>query len=631
MADFGLNSSLRPPPRPRLTDLFLEAAIDEGRVPGFNNEDPRYGYQMTVAAGQTLMDVARQMTPLINPDGNTVDTARIIAAHNGYTDNIGGDEWRDVQLREGQPLFIPMPEGVEIQRRHMPFIPSEEPTSPGSLGEIFRGAIEATPTDVTEEMILRGEIAPAIAADFERTQDIISALNPTLGPGNTEATILIPAKDDFADIPRLRAPAVEGTGADATLVVTEPLLSPVDNHMQHCYEYALGYGTAIKPDGERPAIFGIREKQFSNADEDIGSIPFRNENEYLVVSHSYVTADTSDIMRWFDADNIGLDTVYFVAAGNGGNVEEQKNLFVAQPEQLGPQSYIVAAAHESNGKKVIADYNSPGADFVAPAIPLMDGEKAMGTSYATPILAAVDRQMLELYGGVLSQEEIMAAALMSTDMDIYKSENSPVHFTTNGGGVPHDMYAGAGMVDIGRWQDTLDLMAGMKKQMEYVPDKIEEQAPLTLAKVEDYGALGQRYTYEVTIPEDMTLDRLSFIMKTEDGTHLRNLGISSPSGFGINVPEATFDGLATQSFALEDVKAGDKLVITSPDPLTADSFAVVRGYGDGSVIQTLRDALMEEDMMPQPNESYIGAQVTADYYRDNPVNLPVFIVAPVQP
>lgn len=610
---------VEPVRRPTLTESFFKVAAEEGRVPAYVLEDPTKGYKLYVPEGSTLMGIARQMAPLINLQGNIVDTVKMIADNNGLLGEDHSGDWREIRLAAGQPLYIPLPPGVEVQ-----LLPVIKPD--GATPDLAGDFAKAEPTSLdtmTQGFIAEGKIDPALARDPERVETIIKALNNNMPDDALADSLYVPGIDDFAHVSPLRPPAIENAGALASLFVTEPV-KPGDtapHHMEHCYSYAMGYGLALDPGAGRPLIFGVKELDFSTSAADIRNIPFRNEKEYVVLSQSYAYPHNADNAMITDHADLNLETVNFVAAGNYRKIAGSETMVAATDSQIGPRSYIVGAVHEINGKNVLADYSSAGADILAPPLPLLDGQYAGGTSYATPVMAAIDREMLERYGGLLTQEEIFSAALMSTDMNLTQSDGKPVNFRTNGGGQPHDLYAGAGMIDPQRWQGNLDTMAAMKLKMEYVPGKIDHAVTLQPEGETQNVMGGTIYAYSVPISEDMTLDRLSFVLPREDGKPPAGIWIESPSGFHIDIPDSVSQGIGTSAFALEDVKQGQELKIYSDHPLRKDSFVEIRGLGDGNVVQTLRDKLQQDGQIPRPNTDYVGAQTLEDYAATRPAPL----------
>lgn len=260
-----------------------------------------------------------------------------------------------------------------------------------------------------------------------------------------------------------------------------------------------------------------------------------------------------------------------------------------------------------------------------------------GTSFASPMMAALNQKMLELYGGTLTQEEIIAAAYMSTTMDLaetnaprarelygFMNEFKPVDvvFETNGGGRPHSDRAGAGMIDPQKWQENLNLMAGIKMRMEHVPDPVQQRFYVgDMTPVEGRDILGDKtFTYTLRINEDMTLDRLALVLPQEttftqdpDAAPRHVISVTSPSGFKFDMPPTPHDSVGTSAFSLEDVKAGDEITITvRGEPLSLMANVVVNGQGDGNVIQTTRDTLMEMGKMPQPLTDYAGTRLKSE-------------------
>ncbi|MBU0858399.1 MAG: hypothetical protein KJ667_00530 [Alphaproteobacteria bacterium] len=578
----------------------MQQANDSGRMRSYAFDDPQWGYAHTVSPGEGLMSVARGFKPLMEGEHTTVEAAIIIGRHNGLLGEDGNGKWQDVRLQIGQQLHIPIPRESEV----------------------FAMTVNTTP-DVTSLVTLFNDnslLAPHIAADPARAEAALRALNPdleaTLASGTAEEIIVnIPAPNDFAHVTPLRAPTITDAGARATLIVAEGTDPEKPDHAETCFDYANDYANALTPDAEtRAAIYAVDEIYHGSMIHSMHDLPAANPNEYLVFSQSYAYDQT--LNGYVPSDTyINLQNVHFMPAGNIAGELGKHDLISAEEQHLGPRSYTIGAIHEQLGKPVMGYYSSAGADLLAPPVPLYNGEYAAGTSLATPMMAALDRQMLENYGGVLNQEEIMAAAFMSTEMDIHSPNNKLMAFTTNGGGRPHNTYAGAGMIDPARWQENLETMVGIKRHMQYQPDMISETIPLhDQQPVVQTNMLGDTtYTYTIPMPADMTLDRLSFVLDTENNVPLEDTTITAPSGFIYQMGKNSLNAHATSAFALEDVRIGDTMTITTTAPLDGDSRAIIRGHGDGNIVQALRDNLMERGLLPQPNASYIGTTPRAEF------------------
>lgn len=596
--------------RPSLVDSFIEAARDQGRLHDYSLRLPenRNG-QIIVLDDDNIFTVASDLYPLYEGTMSLVEIAATIVEQNQLAPAGPDGAWQSVKLDPGQTLNIPLPEGLEIHR------------------------ITTTAADV-EKLAVEFTAAPYWGNPETRTDEqgirLFERFNPavTIEPGivsmdmpdeSGRIKIALPRLDDFAHIDALRPPADPDAGAViATLFIVETVEEDLDAgvtpHHKIVYDYARDYADALAPSyGGYLPILSARENFYGENLEALQEMPSPLTGEYAVFNHSYAMSrkGRSNIYAGLD-----LKSVHFLSAGNSANKDGLETMLSAVSPQLGPRSYVIAAAHPHiGGTPQLAAYSSPGADITAPPLPLYNGERATGTSFASPMMAALGRQMLEYYGGALTPEEIMAAAFMSTDMDMIQKIGEPVIFKTNDGGRPHNPRAGAGIIDPARWQDNLDTMTAMKRTMEYQPEMISEDIffkdlPAPAQTTDQAGRT--TYSYSIPLPADMTLDRLSFVMPMQDEAPLQNVTVTSPSGFTYDIGDAAYNAHATSAFALEDVRAGDIMTITTTTPLRVDAFVQINGHGDGNVVQMLRDSLMEEGLLPQPNTIYAGATPRAE-------------------
>ncbi len=623
MLDSTIDKNIKNAGVPLLRQDFVVAGADYNRIQGYSYQNSGE-VSVEIKSGDTLFSLGRTYAPLIGVQ-DPVTAAIHIAAFNRMLGDDNKTPWQDVQIAAGDNIFIPVANNIEL-------LPKE------SLSSKFNKFSSA---DIAAHLANSGLLPPALASDTAATGKLLEVLNPGKFDENGVMTGTglenVPVYDDFAHVTPLATPEL-ARPATSTLIVAESAKEGENkNHLQTAHDFARGYARALSGNANWQEILAYNETVWGALYYDLSPHVGKDANsEYLIFSQSYsVDAEHDETKENLEIENFDnfaayranpalMDTgaIHFLAAGN--NAITHPGQHIAMPEQLGGRAVIVGAVHESiDGDKVLADYSSPGADILAPPIAMHNGQYISGTSFATPMMAALDKQMIDRYGGTLTPEEIMAAAYMSTDMNLLqetfdpntgKTVMQPVAFETNGGGRPHADRAGAGMIDPGKWQENLETMTKMKLSMQHNPDfrvdtiNIGNQVP----EIENQG-VNYAFKYTITVPADMTLDRLSLLVQQQDGKEGK-ISITSPSGFTYDMPHARSAAVGTSAFALEDVRAGDKITITvTGEPLRKDAAMVVRGYEDGNVIQTLRDHLIERDQMPKPNTDYLGAEPKPAY------------------
>jgi hypothetical protein len=617
LLDSTIDKNLKNAGFPLLRQDFIVAATDSNSIQGFSYQNIGE-VPVVIQSGDTLFSLAKTYAPLMGMQ-DPVNAAIKIAAFNNMLGTDNKTPWQDVKINAGDNIYIPVDNNIEL-------LPKD------SLSSTFK---KYSSTEIASQLATSGLLPVTLAGDAVATGKLLEELNPGQFDENGimtgNALDKVPVHDDFAHVKPLATPEL-ALPATSTLVVAESLTEgQIKDHMNITHDFARSYARALSGDSGWQEILAYNEPKWGDIYREIQPHIGKDANsEYLIISQSYnSTAEydestglaVEDFMNFkaYRENPALMDTgiIHFIAAGNNAATHPGQHL--AMPEQLGGRAVIVGAVHEMiDDVKMLADYSSPGADILAPPIAMHSGQPITGTSYATPMMAALDKQMLDRYGGTLTPEEIMAAAYMSTDMDLsqrsYDIEKKqifthPVAFETNGGGRPHNDRAGAGMIDPEKWQENLETMTKMKLSMQHNPDFRVDKLSLgdQVPEVENQG-VNYAFKYTVTIPADMTLDRLSLLVQQQDGKEGK-ISITSPSGFTYDMPHARSAAVGTSAFALEDVRAGDKITITvTGEPLSKDAAIVVRGYEDGNVIQTLRDYLMERDQMPKPNTDYLGAE-----------------------
>lgn len=622
MLDSTIEKNIKNAGVPLLRQDFVVAAADKNNIQGFSYQNP-VEVALQIKPGDTLFEIGRKYAPLIGVQ-DPVNAAIAIAAFNGKLGPDNKTPWQDVGINAGDILYIPVANNIEI-------LPKE------SLSSKFNKFSSA---DIATHLATSGLLPPELAADPAATGKLLEELNPGKFDENGIMTATgldnVPVYDDFAHVKPLATPELARPAISTLIIAESAALGENNDHLKITHDFARSYARALSGNANWQEILAYDETIWGSLYYDIQPHLGKDANsEYLIFSQSYTNKpdyDESQGIAVEDGDNfmayrnnpalMDSGIIHFLAAGN--NAITHPGQHIAMPEQLGGRAVIVGAVHENiDGERMLADYSSPGADILAPPIANHNGQFISGTSFAAPMMAALDKQMIDLYGGTLTPEEIMAAAFMSTDMNLLQetfNRNTgeiivhPVTFETNGGGRPHNDRAGAGMIDPEKWQENLETMTKMKLSMQHAADfrvdtlNIGDQVP----EVENQG-LSYALKYTVTVPADMTLDRLSLIVPQQDGKE-GSISITSPSGFTYSMPHARSAAVGTSAFALEDVRAGDKITITVVgEPLRKDASLVVRGYEDGNVIQTLRDHLLERGQIPQPNTAYLGADIKPAY------------------
>jgi hypothetical protein len=312
-------------------------------------------------------------------------------------------------------------------------------------------------------------------------------------------------------------------------------------------------------------------------------------------------------------------------------------------------TYAVA---DPNGKpvrhdKIIAPYSVYGAQVCA-ILPSNLGRQLEGTSFSTPDAASMYRQMSEWYGDRLSYEEIMAAALLTADRDIFdyndvaavtammtgqapfdpsKMSVSPVLFSSNGGGMPVSERCGAGMINPEKWNEALKKMVEMKKaagNAAYHTGFVAAGDPAEINAMPDGKT--KEYVYRMRLTGDMTLGKLTFYLPQMRSRH-SEVVVVTPSGYGVHMPKSPSDTVTTVAFSYEDVKAGQFIEIRTTEPLGRGAGMMLRGHDTGNAIQMLRDDLKAQGLLPQPLKAMTGPSVTGDLVKDDMKHVPVIAPA----
>ncbi len=314
--------------------------------------------------------------------------------------------------------------------------------------------------------------------------------------------------------------------------------------------------------------------------------------------------------------------------GDGDERYVQSYLITHSPRAV---NIGAAGSYEMFGggnKTTISPYSSFGGDKCS-ILPKFLGEQQEGTSFATPTAAAVMRQFLEWYGNKLTFEEIMAVGMMTGARDVLDFDpaggqingNKSVAglFRTNGAGLPvHDRCAGGTMdrSTVAQWNELLKQMVEFKKTAKANPELRSHYLDFGTPTETRKDAQGKaEYVYRVTVPQNMTLGKLTFLLPQEMGKH-SEVFVKTPSGFEIHMPKSHYDVVSTQAFNYEDVKAGSVIEIRTGEPLGKAAGMYLRGHDNGNTIQMMRDHLRTQGILKAPLQTMLGDKpITAEEER----------------
>lgn len=344
----------------------------------------------------------------------------------------------------------------------------------------------------------------------------------------------------------------------------------------------------------------------------------------------------------------------FSAAGNfrwtlqGGQPEgkyAQSHPTLHTRNSLTVGAAIIRTDHNPAGEPVIEDYSSLGGD-VCVVIPKFQGESEHGTSSSTPVGAGIMKEMFGRYGGILTADEIITASMMVARRDVrdldwqggrfewpkekiapelpmpmlfQKLIPLPAWFDVNGGGLPHHIRCGAGVLDADRilmLDEKLQEMAALKKDEAKEWSKTIEfgEPEIRNAKDKTTGKEDRKeYIYRATVPENLTLSRLTFMVPQRIKQH-SDVFIKTPAGFEKELPRSYVDIVSTSAFAIEDVKKGDIFEIRTEQPLGKTAGMILRGWENGgkpddNIIQIMRNKLRAEGILPTPLTFLVGGKV----------------------
>lgn len=471
--------------------------------------------------------------------------------------------------------------------------------------------------------------------------------------------------DNSINFTQAEALEISEQRADFNLIVIEP---NIQVHSDITHRYAEQLALKISPDNEGAddVYYMSTDLDFEETDSILSLVSYGANNTILSKSYGYSPAGISigrdfiedvtpsDILQYNFHEQNG--TIQFIAAGNSYsgyvNPSENKDIFAAHrditsvsfPESHAQRSITVGAAHVNGETIYMPSYTSTGADFLMET-PDFYGSPIQGTSFSTPTAAEYYHQIAESYSDSLTHEEIMIAALYSTDLNIQNvsmekasalgiklnqemvvetsgqsetvkqfdkklSEDDikrfpDTIFRTNDAGIPFHERAGAGYLNVDKWVENLNSLKTLKSTFEHEAAYISEGTKLTSPEYNDDSA-AFKYSYTLTVGQDMTLDKQTLFL---DQRGLTNIRITSPAGMQADFAGSLSGYVSTRAFSGEDIKAGDTLTIQSSNKLGDDAGFTLRGFEDGNTIQALRDYIQNEQGLT-PNALYEGTKLS---------------------
>lgn len=457
------------------------------------------------------------------------------------------------------------------------------------------------------------------------------------------------ANDSHNQIPALKAPAHFDGSREVDLFVIESK----DDHAKDTYRVSNGTGYSINPN--------IKLEDIHQWDEVMLRFPNIVQSDALVSIISNMSGPVQDRILFSqsmamkrdersadlarqsrDADDPGYESVrvlldfmnaakpiLFTAAGNF--MEDEGRYIQSFTTLHSPRAVLMGAVGAYPSTKpdqkhqAIAPYSSFGADICAP-LPKHLGTQMEGTSFSTPYMAALYRQMSEWYGDRLSFEEIMAGAMMTASQDIMDYADpvavaggnkpdvnmamKPTEFTSNGGGIPQSERCGAGIINLVNWQAALDKMVDLKTKFNRVAKDEGTSQTLTIGapSITQHRSGKSEYVYRMKIDQNMTLGRLTFMLPQYTDKH-SEIVVRTPAGYESHLGKALTDVISTFNFAYEDVRAGDYIELRSNQPLGPTAGIILRGHTPGNVIAMLRNNLRAQNLLPAALHRMAGEQV----------------------
>lgn len=455
---------------------------------------------------------------------------------------------------------------------------------------------------------------------------------------------------------------------DYTLVITE---GNNHRHSDTTHRYAEALAQRISPDneGDSDVLFiggtNIGETEDLVTLTDIGANNIilsksYGQNTFYVYSDDDFLRDISpsQILQYNFHDNNG--TLQFLAAGNdfdkfnvttygtGDLIESYRYAGInASSEAHADNAVIVGAAHIKDKVIHMSTYSSMGADFLMET-PDFYGAQINGTSFSTPTAAEYYHQVAESFGDVLTHDEIMFAALYSTETNIYNVNLADIEtekialpdglsserilkimrdtnekeldsdalddfrltvFRTNDAGIPFHERAGAGFLNVETWVENLKHMKTMKAYMEHEAEELKFKTQLSEPlELDPDISEAFNYMYVIKAPTDMTLDKQTLYT---DNVGLNSIRMTSPSGMQVDFVGTGTGYMSTRAFSGEDIKAGDVIIIESTEKLGELAEFSLRGYEDGNMMQAFRDHKLSSGAL-EANQVYEGDKLSQD-------------------
>ena len=622
---------------PSLTAEWIKA--NGATLNDFPDAPPGGPEPYIVQTGDTLQSVAERFKSVMGI-ARTNDAAVAIARASGLR--------ADAQLEEKARILIPMPVG-----RQLGSIKLEKPQSLMVIAESLKETYydkNATAAQIARELAIMNNIDPARISE----PDLI-AKDRTLHSAY--------AAEMHLQFRPLTPPAHYKGGREVDLVVIEAGEGN-DGHNKDTYRVSSNIAHAINPAVDQTQIHSWAEMLLNYPDgtntdalrmllNSAGS-PI---NDRVVFSHSMAVVRPSEIsMRMRQSRDVDGTMLYALINEMTDDLERSRPIIITasgnwNPQEMrhvqsyaishSPRSLSIGAAGEYRHGFMMSPYSSYSADVCAP-LPKHLGNQMEGTSFATPLAAALVRQFNEWYGDVLSYEEIVAAGLMSADRNVKEHvipsspeaepTSRPAQFDSNGGGLPNHDRCGAGVLNPEKWQTALNRLVTIKQSL--TRDAHESSYNITVGTPlvipgKDAGDKTQ-YVYRLTMPADMTLGKLTFRLPQHKNKH-SEIVVHTPGGFEKHLGYTHTDIFSSFAFAYEDVKAGQVIEIRTTEPLGPTAGMILRGHTPGNAIALLRDHLRSQGVLPAPLQRMSGDTVTGPSTPVTPIALKDFVPAVERP
>lgn len=573
--------------------------------------------------GETLQDIAARFQDTMAMAG-AQEAVNTLAKQNNLAP--------DARLEAGKTILIPMPVGRQLGN-----LTVRGNTSLMDLAKILHGThydSAATTEDIARELARMNGLDPEKINDkglVKKGQTLIAAYV------NDVHTMFKP----------LTPPPSYKGGREVDLVVIESKTEPseVYDHAKDTYRVASSITYAVNPQADMmqihswASILDYPARDNSDALDMLLDSAGSPINDRVIFSHSMavkIPSAKAQFNRQSRPEEGSLSyalisryaqqmeesrPIIFTASGNF-NPEEDRHV---QSSGIihSPRTVLIGAAGNYGGKKTtIAHYSSYGADVCAP-LPRHMHEQMEGTSFATPLAAALYRQFNEWYGDILTFEEIMAAGMMTAEHNVLDTNppnqadmlipgnpnKNPAKFTTNGGGIPNHDRCGAGVLNAEKWQVALNKMVTIKQSISRPAEehsyRLKAGVPVIVQPTDD--SKKTRYIYRMVVPQALTMGKLTLNLPQGQGKH-SEIVVRTPAGFEKHLGYTHTDILSTFAFAYEDVKAGDVIEIMTTEPLGPSAGMVLRGHTPGNTIAMLRDHLRAQGGLPAPLRTMLSGK-----------------------